>query len=44
MTPLRTTHAAAARRLREAGDPYIRAAAALAQDVTDLLRDRLLAV
>lgn len=29
---------AAARRLREAGDPYIRAAAALAQDVTDLLR------
>lgn len=29
---------AAARRLREPGDPYVRAAAALASDVTDLLR------
>ncbi len=34
----RTPLLAAARRLREPGDPYVRAAAALAPDVTDLLR------
>jgi starch synthase (maltosyl-transferring) len=34
----RTPLLAAARRLRESGDPFIRAGAALAQDVTDLLR------
>ncbi|MUL49024.1 alpha-1,4-glucan--maltose-1-phosphate maltosyltransferase [Mycobacterium sp. CBMA293] len=34
----RTPLMAAARRLREAGDPFIRAGAALAPDVTDLLR------
>ena len=34
----RTPLLAAASRLREPGDPYVRAAAALASDVTDLLR------